>query len=253
MTVYTRHLHTRHLHEHHLRTTDARQHCKAAMDILFDLDGTLLDPKLGIIGSVQYALAKMNVQVPPVDELLFVIGPPLRESFSDLGVAPAEVERALAFYRENYSGTGGTRAPAMYDAEVYPGIEESLQALKRADCRLIVATSKPHVFAKPILREKGLAQYFSAIHGSELDGTRDHKPALIAHIITSEKVDPAYALMIGDRKFDIIGAKANGLRSIGVSWGYGSVAELREAGASALCAQPKGLHRLALWMLTGHG
>jgi phosphoglycolate phosphatase len=223
------------------------------MDILIDLDGTLLDPKPGIIGSVQYALAQLALPVPPVDALLHVIGPPLRDSFPLLGVAPEDVERALVLYRENYSGAGGTRVPAMYDAAVYPGIEDSLQALLRADCRLIVATSKPHVFAKPILREKGLAQYFSAIHGAELDGTRDHKPELIAHIIATEKVDVAHALMIGDRKFDILGAQANGLRSIGASWGYGSVAELRDAGASALCAQPQGLHRLALWMLTGHG
>lgn len=220
------------------------------MDILFDLDGTLLDPKPGIIGSVQFALRELGLQVPPTEDLLHAIGPPLRDTFPALGVPAAEVERAVALYRANYAGTGGN-APAMYDAEPYAGIEDELAALRRADCRLIVATSKPRAFAQPILREKGLARYFTAIHGAELDGTRDDKADLIAYIIATENVDPGQALMIGDRKFDIIGAKKNGLRSIGVSWGYGSVAELREAGASALCDKPKGLHRLAMWMVTG--
>ena len=223
------------------------------MDILFDLDGTLVDPKLGIISSVQYALRGLGLPVPPAEELLGFIGPPLRSSFPTIGVAAADVEQALVLYRENYTGAGGTRPPAMYDAEVYSGIADGLDALRRAGCRLIVATSKPHVYARPILREKGLAQYFSAIHGSELDGTRDDKGELIAYILKTERVEPAHALMIGDRKYDIIGAQKNGLRSIGATWGYGTMTELRDAGASALCPKPQGLHRLVLWMLTGHG
>jgi phosphoglycolate phosphatase len=223
------------------------------MDVLIDLDGTLVDPKAGIIGSLQHALRGLALPVPPVDELTWVIGPPLRDAFPKLGVAAADIDRALALYRENYSGAGGARPPAMYDCDVYDGIEESLAALRRADCRLIVTTSKPHVFAKPIIREKGLAEHFTAIHGSELDGRHDDKAELIAHILKTERVEPANAIMVGDRKFDCVGAQKNGLRSIGVTWGYGSMTELREAGASALCSQPKGLHRLALWMLTGHG
>jgi phosphoglycolate phosphatase len=223
------------------------------MDVLIDLDGTLVDPKAGIIGSLQFALHALGLSVPAVEELTWVIGPPLRDSFPVLGVAAADVEKALALYRENYSGAGGTRPPAMYQCDVYDGIEESLAALRRAGCRLIVATSKPHVFAKPILRDKGLAEHFTAIHGSELDGRNDDKGELIAHILKTERVDPAQAIMVGDRKFDCAGAQKNGLRSIGVTWGYGSMTELRDAGASALCSQPKGLHRLALWMLTGHG
>lgn len=223
------------------------------MDILIDLDGTLLDPKPGIIGSVQYALGKLGYPVPAADDMHHVIGPPLRQTFPTFGVPSDQVEQALALYRENYGGAGGTRAAAMYDADPYPEIENQLSALRRAGCRLIVATSKPHVFAKPIIRSKGLDTYFAAIHGSELDGTRDDKAELIAHIIATERVDVANALMVGDRRFDIIGAKKNDLRSIGATWGYGSIAELREAGATALCDQPRGLHRLALWMLTGHG
>ena len=222
------------------------------MDILFDLDGTLVDPKPGIIGSVQYALRGLGLPVPDLDALTWAIGPPLRDTFPRLGVAPTAVETALELYRENYSGALGT-PPAMYQADVYEGIENELEALRRADCRLIVATSKPHVFAKPILREKGLAPYFTAIHGAELDGTRDDKANLIAHIIDVEKVDPANAVMIGDRKFDLVGAKKNNLRAIGVTWGYGTLAELREANPTAMCDHPKDLHRLALRLLTGHG
>jgi phosphoglycolate phosphatase len=223
------------------------------MDILIDLDGTLVDPKPGIIGSVQYALAGLGRAVPPADELTWVIGPPLRTAFPKLGVPSDQVEEGVRLYRENYGGAGGTRTPAMYQCDVYPGIEDALTALARAGCRLIVTTSKPHPFARPILREKDLLKHFAAVHGAELDGTRDDKAELIAHIIARERVDPANAVMIGDRMFDCVGAQKNGLRSIGVTWGYGSIAELREAGATALCSEPRGLHRLALWMLTGHG
>ncbi len=223
------------------------------MDVLIDLDGTLVDPKAGIIGSLQHALRGLALPVPPAGELTWVIGPPLRDTFPQLGVAVGDIDQALALYRANYSSAGGADEPAMYQCDVYDGIDDSLAALRRAGCRLIVATSKPHVFAKPIIREKGLAEHFAAVHGSELDGTRDDKAELIAHILKTERVDPANAIMVGDRKFDCIGAHRNGLRSIGVTWGYGAMAELREAGASALCSQPQGLHRLALWMLTGHG
>ena len=222
------------------------------MDILIDLDGTLVDPKPGIVGSLQYALSGLGLPVPEANALTWAIGPPLRISFSKLGVPPDSIEAALKLYRDNYSGATGTGHPAMVDADVYPGIDDALAALRRAECRLIVATSKPHVFAKPILREKGLIAHFAAVHGSELDGTRDDKAALIAYILKTETVDPAEAIMIGDRKFDCEGAHKNGLRTIGVTWGYGSIAELREAGAAALCDQPKGLHRLALWLLKGH-
>lgn len=225
------------------------------MDVLFDLDGTLHDPARGIIGSVQVALRGLDLPVPEHEALRWVIGPPLRDSFPKLGVAPQQIETALKLYRANY-GVGpedGSCGPAMYDAVVYEGIPETLEQLSRAGCRLIVATSKPHVFAKPILRELGLATYFAAIHGAELDGTRDDKADLIAHIIATEKVDVANAIMIGDRKYDCLGATKNGMRAIGVTWGYGSMQELREAGATALSDRPKGLHRLALWLLTGHG
>lgn len=225
------------------------------MHVLIDLDGTLHDPAPGIIGSIQYALDGLGLPVPQHDDLKWAIGPPLRDSFPELGVTPDKIDTALKLYRQNYgSGPGdGSRGPAMFDAIVYDGVPEALTQLQRAGCTLIVATSKPHVFAKPIIRELGLDRHFRAIHGAELDGTRDDKGDLIRHIIATEGVDPEHAVMVGDRKYDCLGAQKNGLRSIGVTWGYGSITELREAGASALCDRPNGLHRLALWMLTGHG
>jgi phosphoglycolate phosphatase len=230
------------------------------MDLLIDLDGTLTDPKSGIVSSFQYALGALGLAVPSADTLTWVIGPPLRASFPKLGVAPDDVERALSLYRLNYTGNAKgnearqgirlgteqvaaetTGLPAMFSATVYPDTLATLEHLVAVGHRLIVCTSKPHVYARPILEHFQLARVFSAIHGSELDGRRDDKAELIAHIIEIEEVKADNAIMIGDRMFDINGAKANGLRSIGVLWGYGSESELAHAGADVLCAAPRDL------------
>lgn len=205
------------------------------MDLLVDLDGTLLDPAKGIVASFQSGLRAVGVPTHDAASLGWVIGPPLRVSFPKAGVAAGDVEAALAAYRETY------RAGAMFQAEPYPGIETALSELTAAGHRLIVATSKPHVFAKPILAHFGLARYFAAIHGAELDGVRDDKADLIAYIIAHEAVDPARALMLGDRKFDCLGAARNGIRTIGALWGYGGAEELRAAGAMALADRPADL------------
>jgi phosphoglycolate phosphatase len=210
------------------------------MDVLVDLDGTMTDPRSGIVASFRYALAALDCNVPGKDELDWVIGPPLRDSFPQLGVKPADVERALALYRMNYTGKGAEagHAPAMYAATVYPGIASALAKLKADGHRLIVCTSKPHVYARPILGHFELAAHFAAIHGSELDGRNDDKADLIRHIVATEAVDVRHAIMIGDRKFDVLGARANGIPAIGVLWGYGSRAELADAGAAGLCSTP---------------
>jgi phosphoglycolate phosphatase len=208
------------------------------MDILFDLDGTLVDPKPGLIGSVQYALQKLGHPVPSPDELLWLIGPPFRVSFPKLLGSADRVEEAIAHYRERYLGG------AMLDAIVYDGIPEALAALRAAGHRLMVATSKPHRYARPILEHFGLAGAFHAIHGPELDGTNDHKADLIAHIVRHETVDPAAALMIGDRAFDVVAATRNGMSAIGVTWGYGNAEEL--AGAVALCSSAQELVQVVL-------
>lgn len=203
----------------------------AANHVLIDLDGTMVDPQRGIIGSVQFALARLGVVPPPMDQLRWVVGPPLRVSFpkllgSDDG---ALVERAVELYRENYRGG------AMLEAAVYPGIPDALDRLLEHGYQLVVATSKPHAFARPILEHFGLAKRFSAIHGAELDGRNDDKAHLIAHIIREEGVNAGRAVMVGDRQFDVTGAKHNGIPCVGVAWGYGSEEELRQHGAAAFC------------------
>lgn len=214
------------------------------MDILIDLDGTVHDPAPGIIGSVQYALRELALPVPQHEDLHWVIGPPLRVVFPQIGVKPGGVERAVQLYRVNY------RNGAMYDAIVYEGIPAALDELRSLGARLIMATSKPHAFAKPIMERFGLAGRFAAIHGAELDGTRDDKAELIAHIIAEEGVDAKRAVMIGDRKFDCLGAGRHGIPTIGVLWGYGTADELRAHGAAHLAETPSELSRLAKQLLS---
>jgi phosphoglycolate phosphatase len=206
------------------------------MHILLDLDGTLVDPRPGIIGSVQYAMTRLGETPPPAETLTWAIGPPLRTTFGRL-LGPERAEQAVALYRENY------RNGAMYEALVYPGIPGALAALRTADFRLIVATSKAHVFARPIVERLGLAAYVSAVYGPELDGTYDDKVDLLAHIIDRESLRPERTVMVGDRAFDITAATRNGMPALGVTWGYGSIEELAGAGAMALCTAPDHLPR----------
>jgi len=213
------------------------------MDVLVDLDGTLLDPKPGLIGSVQYALDRLGFPVPPADELLWLIGPPFRVSFPKLLGTPELTELAIAHYRAHYFGG------AMYEAMVYDGVPATLDALSAAGCRLFVATSKPHCYARPILEHFDLARRFAGIHGPELDGTNDHKGDLIAHIIAKEGVVPERAVMIGDREFDVAAAARNGIPTVGVTWGYGTARELVDAGAHALCRAPASLAAMVLGVL----
>ena len=210
------------------------------MDVLVDLDGTLFDPKPGLIRSVQYALGRLGFPVPSADELLWLIGPPFRVSFPKLLGTPHLTEAAIAHYRESYfSG-------AMYDAVVYDGVPAALDAMRAAGCRLFVATSKPHRYARPILERFDLARRFAGIYGPELDGTNDQKHDLIAHIIAREGVARKRAVMIGDREFDVAAASRNGIPSLGVTWGYGTAAELTHAGACALCHSPASLAAMVL-------
>lgn len=197
----------------------------------FDLDGTLTDPKPGICGSVQYALTEMGLPAPAQDELEWVIGPPMIESLRILA-GPARAEEALRHYRRRYGEIG------LFENRVYDGIPELLRALTRDGWRLHVATSKARPYAIRIVEHFGLAPYFSETFGSGLDGSLQHKDALLAHALELTGVEARQATMIGDRKFDVLGASANGLPTIGVAWGYGSRAELEEAGAAAIVATP---------------
>jgi phosphoglycolate phosphatase len=213
------------------------------MDVLIDLDGTLIDPKPGLIGSVQYALAQLGHPVPPAEELLWLIGPPLRVSFPKLLGRHDLTEQAIAHYRARYFDGG------MYDAIVYDGVPAALEALSDAGCRLFVATAKAHRFARPILERFDLAHRFAGIHGPELDGTNDNKADLIAHMIAQHGVRGQGAVMVGDREFDVLAARRNGFPTVGVTWGYGSREELEAAGAASLCEAPGDLSSAVLALM----
>ncbi|GAB3670635.1 HAD family hydrolase [Salinisphaera aquimarina] len=189
--------------------------------LLFDLDGTLTDPREGITRCVQHALARQGVDVPDLGQLECFIGPPLKQSFMEFyGMNSAAAERAVADYRERFGALG------MFENKLYAGMVDLLIALKRSGRQLFVATSKPWFYARQIVTHFGLDEYFGRVYGSELDGTRTEKHALIAHILREEKLDVAQTLMIGDRKFDLIGARHNGVANAAVGYGYGSREEL---------------------------
>lgn len=203
-------------------------------NLCFDLDGTLTDPAEGITLSIQYGLQQMRRPVPAQSELLACIGPPIQSNFALLLQTDdaQTVQTAVKFYRERYSDGG------LFENRVYPGIDEMLTQLHDAGRRLFVATSKPTVYAGRILEHFGLDRYFVAVYGSELDATRTDKSALLAHLLDCERISAETAAMVGDRKHDILGARANRLSPIGVSYGFGSVEELTAAGAEVVCHGP---------------
>lgn len=200
--------------------------------ILFDLDGTLTEPKEGITKSVAYALKYYGIHVEDLDILCPFIGPPLKESFMKFyGFDDAKAEEAVEKYREYFRPYG------VYENEMYEGIPELLQMLKEQGKQIILATSKPTVFANIILEHFELKSYFDCVVGSELDGTRVRKDEVITCALEQIGIqDKSEAVMIGDREHDILGAKANGLASIGVLYGHGGLEELQKAGADKIVA-----------------
>ncbi|MFS0825103.1 HAD family hydrolase [Pseudomonas phoenicis] len=191
-------------------------------NILFDLDGTLTDPRLGITRSIQYALAKLGIDEPDLARLEHFIGPPLLQAFMhNYGFDEAKAWEAVNFYRERFRVTG------LYENQVYAGVPQLLAALGEQDRTLYIATSKPWEFAREIARHFAFDQHFKVIYGSEFDGTRTNKVELIRHLLDEEGLDPAHTLMIGDRKHDLIGAHSNGLQAIAVGYGFGSPEELQ--------------------------
>lgn len=199
---------------------------------LFDLDGTLTDPKVGICGCVQYALAELGEPVPPLDELTWTIGPPMIESMRVL-VGAERAAEAVRLYRVRYGEIG------LFENVIYAGVTDMLAELDASGWRMYVATSKALPFAQRIVDRFGLTRFFRKVYGAGLDGSLLHKDALLAHALADARINPARAIMIGDRKFDVLGAAANGLRTLGVAWGYGSRAELMDAGAVALADAPR--------------
>lgn len=202
--------------------------------LLFDLDGTLSDPRSGIVRCMKHALGKLQAPCPPDEVLASFIGPPLRGTFATLLETSdrALIERALALYREEYGDTG------LFENQLYAGVTQMLDDTRGFASAAFVATLKPKLYADRIVRRLGLERYFAGVYGPELEGRFDDKADLLAHLLAAERVSPEDAVMIGDRAGDIAGARANRIRSIGVLWGYGSQAELTDAGADDLCGSP---------------
>ena len=197
--------------------------------ILFDLDGTITDPKIGITKSFQYALQHFGIQVDNLDALEPVIGPPLKKSFSEFyHLSEDQIERAIEKYRERFSTVG------LYENEIYDGMENSLKELSEAGYILEIASSKPTVFVEKICKHFKIKQYFTHIVGSFLDGRRGEKEEVVEEAIRLSKATPDHIIMVGDRIYDVIGAHKKGIAVIGVSYGYGGRQELEEAGADVI-------------------
>lgn len=210
-------------------------------NILFDLNGTLTDPCEGITNSVAHALRRMGKTPPPRKELLCFIGPPLTYGFiTYAGVPEAEADHAVELYREHFATKG------LFENEMYEGVPRLLRTLRDSGARLYIATSKPTVFSERILEHFGIAKYFDAIVGSELDGHRVDKTEVIRYVLDTYNIPRSSAVMVGDRKFDIAGAISEGIGAIGVSYGYGSVEELTEAGATLVAGSVAELSEMLL-------
>ncbi len=196
-----------------------------ALVLLFDLDGTLTDNLPGIARSITYALERMDAPLPDAATLRRCVGPPLRESFAWLLDTrdPDRIEVAIGHYRVRYADLGWR------ENVVYDGITEALADLAQDPCRMFLCTSKPEIYARRIVQLFGLALHLDGIYGADLAGQFDDKANLLAHLVATENIGSAQAVMIGDRAQDVRAARMNGARSIGVLWGYGTREELANA------------------------
>lgn len=195
--------------------------------ILFDLDGTLTDSGEGIINCAALALEHFGLPVPPREQMRVFVGPPLRDSFIRHGVPEDKAEEAIAIYRSRYVPIG------KYENTPYPGIRELLQTLQSRGHNLYVATSKPEGMSKDILEHFDLAKYFTLICGASMDDSRSSKESVIEYLM-EQSGERENMVMVGDTKYDILGAKHHGIPAIGVSWGYGLVEEMQASGAAAI-------------------
>lgn len=210
--------------------------------ILFDLDGTITDSAIGITNSVMYALEKFQIQISDRTQLFRFVGPPLDYSFKTFyGFSEEEAKQAIGYYREYYTAKG------IFENEVYDGVEKLLQDLKTAGRKVILATSKPELFAKQILEHFELLAYFDYVAGASMDETRNKKDEVIAYALKENRItDISKVLMVGDREYDILGAKKFGMDSMGVLFGYGSLKELQAAGADYLAETPEEIRKIIL-------
>lgn len=205
--------------------------------LIFDLDGTLTDPREGILKSYAHAFEKMGLPRPDMTAVQKYIGPPMREVFAELlgSREPVQMQAIIAHFRERFADVG------LYENTPYDGIHETLTHLRDLGHPLLICTSKPRLYGERILEHFRLAPFFSATYGAEMDGTRGDKRELLKYLLEREKLDPKECVMIGDRMHDAQAAHANGTRSLGVLYGFGNEAELRAAGVHALCRTPREL------------
>lgn len=206
--------------------------------VLLDLDGTLTDSAPGIVASAQAAYADLALPTPDAATLRTFVGPPIAGSFLAHGVPAERVGEAIAAYRRYF------RAAGMFDNAVFDGVPEVLRALRSAGARLVVATSKPTVFARPIVEHFGLADLLDGVFGAPPDDVPSSKATVIAEALASlgaAGFDTAATLMVGDREHDVIGARTHGIDTLGVAWGYAVPGELESAGAVAVLESPADL------------
>jgi phosphoglycolate phosphatase len=215
--------------------------------VLLDLDGTLVDSLPGILASCLAALRALGHEPGETLDIKRFIGPPLEDMMQVLlqSYGDDRVGQAVAAYRQHYGESG------LLGSEPYPGIGSALEEMQQAGLRIYLATSKREMFASRILDHLGFATYFDGIHGSVPGGALDHKPELLAHILSQQDISPSHSLMVGDRRHDMAGAHAVGMRGLGVLWGYGTRDELETAGADQLVESTADLARTVLSMVSG--
>lgn len=201
--------------------------------LLFDLDGTLTDSTEGIVRCLEYALERMGFDIP--EDTNKFLGPPLYRSFAEFcGMNEEQVNEAVRIFRERYSTVG------LFENRVYEGVPEMLKRLRDGGKRIMVATSKPEVYAVRIFDRFGLSQFFEIVGGANINGTRNDKDEVIEYVLEKAGIsDRSSVLMIGDRRQDVIGAHKTGLKCMGILWGFGSIEELTEAGADFIAETPE--------------
>ena len=208
-----------------------------AKAVLFDLDGTLTDSGEGIINCAVFAMERLGIPVPPREELGVFVGPPLWDTFRQFGVPSDRVDEAVEIFRSRYVPIG------KFENTPYSGIRETLEALRAQGRKLYVATSKPEVTAREILEHFDLSRYFAEICGATVDKTRTSKEDVIAYLLSLDAC-LENSVMVGDTAFDVIGAAAHGIPTIGAAWGYGKQEDMISAGAAAIARSPEDLLRI---------
>ena len=209
--------------------------------ILFDLDGTVLASKPGVFRSVTYALNKLSLPIPSEDELMSFLGPPIQEGFSRVCRVPHELVNDAIYYYRKYYNSGGK-----FEAEIYDGLRDLMKVLRNNGKRCCITTSKPQVFAREILSHFDMDTAFDGIYGSELNGTRGEKAEVLRYCLKQQTISAEDAILVGDRYFDVNGAKEVGMDCVGILYGYGTEEELRTAGADYIAADTNALQELLL-------